>query len=255
MKHKLKMVGLIALASLAISAVAATAAQAAEFHSSAEHTILKATQSTTHVFTAGEGFGGISCETATFEGTSSKTTETEQTVTPTYANCKDSFGRTADVATNGCQYRFHATSGSEATYEGNTDIVCAESKKIEVKITSGGTVVCTVTIGAQNGIGPITFHNENEQIRVDSSANNVISTTSGGFFNCGISNGEHKGGSYDGDAITSGTDTTGAVAGIQAGPPFCQPLGPFEGDFLTESECTETKNKKTNQGTWERSIR
>lgn len=220
MNRKLKAFGLAVVASLAMSVVAASASQAAEFHSGEAHTILNAAQSTTHVFTAGEGFGGVTCSTATFAGTSTAATETEQTITPSYSGCKDSFGRTAHVAMNGCKYRFHATTETAAnTFSGNTDVLCEVGKSINITITPGGFLgECKVTIPGQENTGPITFHNvANGDVRTDASASNVTNSTSGGFFNCGIANGHHTAGTYNGDAITAGTNTAGGAVNIFVG--------------------------------------
>jgi hypothetical protein len=55
-------------------------------------------------------------------------------------------------------------------------------------------VVCTVTIGSQPV--PLTITDKTEvmptDITVDLGGNEVESTTSGGFFNCGVPNGEHS---------------------------------------------------------------
>src|SRR3954453_13126535 len=93
MNRKIKALGLALMASLALTAVLASAASAAgTFTSSSTHTILSGTQTTAHEFSAGSGFGKIKCSTATFAGTSSATSETHQTITPTYEGCTDSFG-------------------------------------------------------------------------------------------------------------------------------------------------------------------
>lgn len=253
MNRKLKMLGLAVSASLAISAVGATAAQAIEFTSSAEHTILEGSQSTTHQFTTGSGVGAINCTTVTFEGTMSEEVEEEVTLTPTYAGCKDNLGRTVDVVMNGCQYRFNVTSGSFPTYEGNIDVVCSESQ-IEVKITNElGVAFCTMSIAAQNGIGPATYHDENEEIRVGVSATNLKHTTSGGFFNCGIVDGEHSNGTYAGEAIVAGEDEESGSVGIMAGALRCDPVGDFNGEFKTESECKATTGEGSGKAyTWRR---
>ena len=73
-------------------------------------------------------------------------------------------------------------------------------------------------IGPQNNIGPITFHNvANGDVRVDWSAVNVANVTTGGAFNCGIANGAHTAGTYNGDAITAGTNTAGGAVNVFVG--------------------------------------
>jgi hypothetical protein len=150
------------------------------------------------VFTAGEGFGGVTCATANAEGTAAGTAE-RILLTPSYSACTDSFGRTVDVSTNSCQFEYYATSETSSDiFTGQVDIVNCGGSAIETKITSaGGVVVCTVKIGTQT-FGPVHYENMTKDkptdVTVTETANNVSSTTSGGFFNCGIGNGEHKSG-------------------------------------------------------------
>jgi hypothetical protein len=178
-----------------------------------EHALLAATQSTTQEFTAGEGFGPVTCTAAALAGTSATGTDTELTLTPTYSGCKDSFGRTVHISVNGCSYRFHATSGSGATYTGDWDVVCAAGKAIEYKITSGGAVVCTVSVGSQSGVGPMHFQNttsgESTDLQIGFEAANLKSTTVGGFFSCGVSEGAHTEGIYTGASTLSAESTGG----------------------------------------------
>jgi hypothetical protein len=215
MIRKLKAMGLALVAVFAMSAVVASAAQAFTFHSEAEHTLLNASQSTTHEFTAGSGFGAISCETATFAGTAASASAATQTITPTYGNCKDSLGRTADVNTNECTYTFEVTGEAGGVFSGNTDIACPGSP-IEIKVTNTSKEVkCTITVAAQENVGPVKFENvANGDVKVISEANNVKNTTSGGLLNCGVSNGTHTAGTYTGDAITAGTNTEGGGVNI-----------------------------------------
>jgi hypothetical protein len=218
MIRKLKALGVAITAVLALSAVAASGAQAFEFTSSNtakaghphEHTISHGTQTTSHVFTAGEGFGGISCAVAEFEGTGTGTDTTVRSL-PTYENCKDSFGRTAHVSTNGCEYEFHAkVKVNSDLYTGTSNLLCPTGKSITVEITSSGSVVCTVHIGPQTGISPIKFELGTSQptdIVVNSEAANVKSTTTGGFFSCGVSEGSHTDGTYTGKTTVTGINT------------------------------------------------
>jgi hypothetical protein len=197
----------------------------AQFTSNKEHTILSGSQKagSNDVFTAGEGFGGITCASATFEGTAANKSEFEQLITPTYQSCKDSFGRTVDIDngetfwnghfylwTNWLRYTF--TSGAskgKAVVDG----------RMVLTVTSGGSVICTIEITypwVWQTITGITYTNlgGTNGVEVTAHAKNVISTTSGGFFNCGIGNGEHKAGTYDGTAVLTGKDTSGAAAEI-----------------------------------------
>jgi hypothetical protein len=201
--------GIALVAALALTAVMASAASA-QFTSSVSHTRVHGTQVGSHVFTAGEGFGGITCTTATFEGTGTSTNEASQTITPTYSNCKDSFGRTVDIDNGGLHYVF--------TTNGTVHV----TGSMVLTVTSGGSVICTVTIknGQTNtGIG---YHNVNgsteptgtQDVLVTTESEDVISTTAGGFFNCGIGNGEHKNGTYEGETTMKGFDTDNNQVGI-----------------------------------------
>jgi hypothetical protein len=212
MTRKFRTLGLALVAAFAMSALVASAAQAFEgtWHSEAANTTLTAGQTTTHEFTAGEGFGAISCKKAEFSGSTTEATTTYITITPAYSECKDSFGRTVDVHINGMHYRFHLTEHvpSPITFWwAHVDLVCETPGcgSIVLEVTSGGTAVCTVTIGAQTGVGPVKVLNEGNKVNIVSEANNVKSTTSGGFFNCGIANGEHTNGTYTGSSLTTGT--------------------------------------------------
>jgi hypothetical protein len=212
---RIKTLGLALVAAMALTAVLASAASA-QFTSNKEHTILSGSQKTgtNDIFSAGEGFGGITCENATFSGTSVNKSETTQVIKPKYENCKDSFGRTVDVdngeeaeTKNVLTYTF--TSGLN---KGEVDV----SGKMVLTVTSGGSVVCTITIKAPQTNNGITYTNlgGTKGVETTSHATNVISTTSGGFFSCGIGNGEHKAGTYDGTSVITGKDTSGAAAEI-----------------------------------------
>jgi hypothetical protein len=210
MSRKIKALGLALVAALALTAVMASAASA-QFTSNKEHTIIKGTQEGSHVFTAGEGFGGISCSVATFAGTATTKNDADQTITPTYSGCKDSFGRTVDVDNTGLTYTFTAN-----TNVGGTSDVHV-SGGMTLTVTNGsGTVICTVVIKSPQTDNGITYDNlgGTNGVRTTTNATNVISTTSGGALNCGVSNGEHKTGKYTGTTIVKGETTTGEAAEI-----------------------------------------
>jgi hypothetical protein len=202
MIRNLKALGLALVAVFAMSAVAASAAGAAEFHSASAGTALKGTQVGNHVFTVGSGFGSIKCTTANFTGTATNKTEKDQTITPEYKGCTDSFGRTADVNVGTAKYTFTPAAPT-------TPAVVHVTGTITIQITPGGGLgECNVTIGAQEDNG-IEYHNKEEggvkYVEVTTNTTNVVSTTSGGLFNCGVSNGTHTGGSYTGVSVTRGT--------------------------------------------------
>jgi hypothetical protein len=210
MHRKLKALGLALVAALALTAVMASAASA-QFTSTSTHTILSGTQEGNHVFTAGEGFGGVTCTEASFSGTGTATEESEQKITPTYSNCTDSFGRVVDLDNSSLAYTF--TSGaSKGTVDisGSMTLTITDSKNHE----SAGSVICTVTIGAQTGVNGVTYHDNGEGVKVTSNSTNVKNTTSGGFFNCGIGNGEHSAGTYKGTTNMTGKNTSGTEVDI-----------------------------------------
>jgi hypothetical protein len=228
MNTKFKALGLTFAAALALTAVMASAAMASNgFTSSAASTELHGEQEGKHEFTASasSGFGGITCTTVTFAGTGSGTFQTSQTIMPTYAGCEDSFGRTVDVATNSLHFVFTVT----GIDKNETPIgIVHVTGHIELTVTTGGTH-CKVTISAEQTQGGIIYHNlgGTNGVRVTTATTEVISTTSGGFFACGISNGEHKDGEYTGTTLMKGTSggepipiSVDAMAESMTGPGF-----------------------------------
>jgi uncharacterized membrane protein len=208
MNRKIKALGLALVAALALTAVMASVASA-QFTSDKEHTILSGEQKkgTNDVFTAGSGFGGITCETATFSGTSTGTSAETQVITPNYSNCEDTFERVVDLDNSSLTYTFTSGAGKGTVHV---------TGSMTLTVTSGGTVVCTVEIKAQNGNNGISYTNlgGTKGVETTTHSTNVKSTTSGGFFNCGVSNGEHTNGTYDGTSVIVGTGTDGKVAAI-----------------------------------------
>ncbi len=204
MIRKFKALGLALVAVFAMSAVAASASQAAEFHSSADETFLSGEQAETHEFTVGSGFGSITCENASFTGTSTETVSTDITITPAYSGCVDILGRTVDVTVSGT-YTFHSN--------GTVDL----SGSISLAITNGSKQVkCTVTVGEQEGINGISYANSGaNNIEVVANSSNIKTTTSGGLLNCGVGNGSHTGGTYTGTVIEEGEDGGGSAATLR----------------------------------------
>jgi hypothetical protein len=212
MDTKLKALALALLAALALTAVMASAAMAEKgFTSSLANPTLHGEQEGNHEWTASasSGFGGMACATVTFLGTGPGTFSTSQTITPTYAGCEDSFGRTVDVVTNSLHYIFTVTGTDEGgTPIGNVHV----TGHIQLTTTTGGTH-CTTTISAEQTQGGVTWHNLSgtNSIRITSATSETISTTSGGFFACGISNGEHTDGEYTGNTVMEATEGTISV--------------------------------------------
>lgn len=202
MNRKLKVFAMAAVACLAMSALAVASSQAAEFHSknlggtATTNTTLSAGQTTKHEFTAGAGFGGITCEVAKFEGTQAASDTPTTTIHPTYEKCKDTLGRTAVVTTTGANYTFHAGP------PGTVDVVGAN---ITINIGSGA---CVVTVLKQTGINGISYTNNGNKVKVTANSTNVVNETTGGLFNCGIGNGKHTAGTYTGTSEVSGSMTS-----------------------------------------------
>lgn len=204
----LKTLGLALVAALTLTAALVSTASA-QLTSNKEHTILTGSQKagTNDVFSAGEGFGGITCEKVVFSGTAVNKSEADVVVKPTYENCADSFGRKVDVDDSGLTYAFTTGAGIGTMHL---------SGGMTMTITSGGSVVCTIVVKSPQTNNGKTYVNlgGTNGIEVTMHPKNVITTTSGGFFNCGVANGEHKAGTYDGTAVITGKDTAGAAAEI-----------------------------------------
>jgi hypothetical protein len=196
------------VAALALTAVMASAASA-QFTSSKEHTILSGSQKTgtNAVFTAGEGFGGISCSTVSASGTLTGKSESSAVIAPEGKTCKDSFGRTVDADKNELKLTFTTGAGKGTLHV---------SGGVTATVTSGGSVACTVVINSPQSNNGSSYTNlgGTKGIEATVHATNVVSTTSGGFFNCGVSNGEHKTGTYEGTFVVTGKDTSEVAAEI-----------------------------------------
>lgn len=203
MSRKLKALGLALVASLALSVVAASTAQAIEFHSSAENTTLMGSQVGNHEWTVGSGFGAIKCKTATFAGTAKLKTESTELLTPVYKECTDSLGRIVHITASQQNKFTPPTSMTGLSVE-------HREGELTISITSGGKQICHVLIKTQtsNGIG---FHNavnsgtSRKHLVITTNTTNTVSITIGGFFNCGLPDGAHTGGSYTGTTTLSGT--------------------------------------------------
>ncbi|HEX6152492.1 MAG TPA: hypothetical protein VFZ19_03120 [Solirubrobacterales bacterium] len=205
MNRKFKALGLALVAALTLIAVMASTASA-QFTSSSNHTVVSGSQKagTNVIFSAGEGFGGVTCENVTVSGTATNTSEATAVGQPTALNCKDSFGRTVDVDNSKLTYTLTSGAGKGTAHisGGGT-----------LTVTSGGSVICTVVIKSPQTNNGISYTNLGGTSGVETTihATNVISTTSGGFFNCGVSNGEHKSGTVNGTVVATGKDTAGSA--------------------------------------------
>jgi hypothetical protein len=203
MNLKIRRLGRALAITLALSALAASTAHAVEFHSSAAHTIISGTQKigTNDIWSAGSGFGTITCENNFVTGTTSAETVSSWPLSHVRTGCKDSFGRAVDVDCVGVHRRTLTPLGSSHTG--------CEAGSRET-ITSGGKAVCTVTYAAQTNNG-FTYKNlgGTNGVEITIHSTNVSSTIEGGFFNCGTSTTNGTAGTYDGVWVVTGKDTSG----------------------------------------------
>ncbi|MFL5834485.1 MAG: hypothetical protein ACJ76B_10985 [Solirubrobacterales bacterium] len=168
MTRNLNVLGVALAALMAMSWLASTAS--AQFESEAESTNLTVSTNAMQKFAPTNGGGAIECTTIKATGTQSGKANTTVTISPTYSNCETFLGAATSVKTNGCQYVFHIAKGSTT---GTTDIECsikhdigtiggvtvfAETESTGViEITVGS--ICKYTIGAQTGLGFVSFKN------------------------------------------------------------------------------------------------
>lgn len=228
----LKRLGLMLAAMGVLGAMAASAAQATpEFTafnpSTYEHpseASLHATQmeslegSATHDFTAGGGT--VKCSTATFTGTLTAPASSTLTAAPTYSECKASFGETTHVAMNGCEYLFHLeTEPTEGEYTGTIDLLCPESEGPTLTVTtSGGGNKCVLHIEPdQEGLGTVDFREAGGEMEAEATVTGLAYTATGGFFNCGVTEGTHTDGTYEGNVTATAKEGETTVV-LQATP-------------------------------------
>jgi hypothetical protein len=217
-----KALGLTLVAVCALGAVMASGASAAEFtafntaNSTHEGGTSTGTDLETPVFTVAGEATQVKCTKNSYSGKSATGTEPEPSIKPEYSNCKAFlFGGevgTAEVKTTGCEYKFAIAGGAADEYTGTTNVVCpAGVAGIDV-ITSNG---CTIVVsGSKNtAVNGNKYTNNTAasptDVVVDVNATNVNSTTSGGFFACGVSNGEHKAGTMESKVTTQAFNAEG----------------------------------------------
>jgi len=172
MIRNLKVLGLALVAVLALSAMAASAASAVEFHSEAEETTLKATNTTNHVFDAASN--SISCSSASFHGTQKGKTAEDVTMTAAYNGCQF-FGVTVNVNMGNCAYTFHASGTTDVVNNGAAS--CATSP-ITFKATVFG-LSCTVKVGPQTGLEKVIYTNGTSGGVKDVTVDSEITTANG----------------------------------------------------------------------------
>jgi len=205
MNRKLKGLGLMFVALLALAGFSSSA-MAAEFHSETAHTIISGEQpaGTNDVFTVNAG--KVTCNSATYSGTTSAATTSEIEVEPKYSECT-AFGfvsTTIDV--EGCKYKF-----TPATSTPQLHIICPAGKTLHVTAFN-----CWVKIGSQTLSG-ITYDNSGSGTSRDVTATaNVSGITytqeSKSFPGC--TNGTFTNGTYVGAGTVKGANTSGTQVGV-----------------------------------------
>ncbi len=222
MNRKLKALGLALVALCAFAAVSATGASAnSKFTSESGHTELKGSQIGIDKFKTAAGT--VECNEATYTGTSASTETTEQTINPTYSECKAFGFVNAVIDMNGCDYLFTIkTEGVPAVQKNSIHIVCPAEKVISVTAFN-----CEVTVPPQTIENGVTYINSGTggtgmdiETTVHATGLTYIQhsksfpgcTTNGGTG--GLSTSLYHDGTYDGTATLQGKTTAGAAVGI-----------------------------------------
>jgi hypothetical protein len=219
MSRNFKVMGLALVAAMALTAVMASAAGAATYTSNKPHTIISGSQTTNHVFRATGGFAGISCTTASFEGTAESEAAATQHIIPTYSGCTDTLGRTVDIDNAGLTYVFNGatvTVSGKITLtitNGSKTVVCTDVVEGGHEIIKEGEEEITTTHQIVNGISYSNLGGTNG-VEVITESNNVVNTVSGGILNCGVTNGKKTNGTYEGATVIKGVGTDGNPATI-----------------------------------------
>jgi hypothetical protein len=165
----LKKIGPIVAVVMALAAFAGVAsASAAEFHASASGTSLNGTQTTSHVFST-QG-NEVTCETATFSGSTEGTSSPTQKMAPTYSGCTAFGFAGATVNTEGCKYNFHAS--------GTVDLESCTAGFINITVNVPLFAKCVVHVPNQTGINGQTYTNQSPRtsLVVGTKSTNVSST-------------------------------------------------------------------------------
>jgi V8-like Glu-specific endopeptidase len=173
------------------------------------------------VFTA---FGAtVSCTENEYHGEAAKA-ETFVEMLPTYKKCTGPLGVPVVATSNGCKYKFGLKSEVGAgSFSAGVDVVCPAGKPgIQFDVYSShtnltsGTLMCTLTVPPQTGIGTVTMTNSGEKVVVDKGTIEAVKVKIHRFnlFSCPGSGTEAETiGVYHNDAVTvSGTSGAEAVA-------------------------------------------
>jgi hypothetical protein len=212
MIRNLKVMG---LALVAMFAMAATMASAASAEESFVHTAEIETGELTakvmatnngegaHTFTAGLN-GTISCNTATFTGTSFVTSpQSTIEVAPSYTDCTFLSVPAVQVNMTGCTYKFETPSNKE----GSVLVVCPKGQKIHFEAS-----LCKVEVGPQT-VGNVTYTN----LPTTPASVTVTSKVTGITYTAGVGcavPGTFNNGTYSGSAITTAITPGGIPVGV-----------------------------------------
>jgi hypothetical protein len=149
------------------------------------------------------------CGGVTATGTAVTGTDTTISVEPEFESCTDSFARTYHTSVNGCLLVFHPGSGM--------DISCPAGKSITTTTTSAGQVVCTTSIGTQEGIEGVTYSNTTaSSVTVEFEVLNMkFTSTGGGLFACWHVPGEHSYGTIIGYLVLTAFNTEASPMDIK----------------------------------------
>lgn len=221
MIRNLKVLGLAFAAMLALGAVAASAAQASEFAWDSGTTILKAEQDATggnQVFTVNAG--KVECNRVTGDaavsGTSSATvTSTSITYTDTSKeadHCIGPLGTSPKINMNGCNYAFHAGTGSSGSSTGTADIVCGGGGPIKIEATG-----CEITVPEQSGLSSVTYKTvagSPSDVTIEPNVTNISYHQQGLF----CANESPSNGTYKGNVTVKGFNSLGAQTNVKITP-------------------------------------
>jgi hypothetical protein len=206
MNRKIKALGLALVAGLAVMALVASLGHATEeeewqnpkrFQTPAASADKPATVTGVHASTPTFTIGKkeVVCESAHLAGQMSAQEVPELTMTPSYGGCKTESLK-VDFEFNGCDYLFTLTGGTvetpgEGTHtRGPLDIKCPPGKSIAIKVTLGGSTLCTITVPEQKPGEPEIDQKNigtgfSREIQLTFTVKEVHYQVTGGFGGCG----------------------------------------------------------------------
>lgn len=186
--------------------IEATGSEEPRFRFENTHTAFTGTQTTASKTTFGVLLGSVECSTATLDGTTTGSEDTQITVVPAYFGCSGS-GREVTTHTNGCAYVLTVTGTA-----GSVHIECPSGKSIETtidKFPEG----CTITIPAQTAGGVVDYEEKGEGTGRDLLLTWTLEGIKYVRDGCEVG-GEGNNGTMGGSITLSGEDTSGNPKGI-----------------------------------------